>query len=104
MCSNRDRHGSCPPGISSSNLSCRSCEERTLKKINKSLISFFSLFMLLNKNLIMVGKQIVCFSLVHLAELVLKVKNQLLICQVFLIRKCLIFIWSFTHIAVIFGI
>lgn len=52
----------------------------------------------------MVGKQIVCFSLVHLAELVLKVKNQLLICQVFLIRKCLIFIWSFTHIAVIFGI
>lgn len=60
--------------------------------------------MLLNKYLLMVQKQIICFFRVHLAERVLKVKNQLLLCQGFLIRKCLIFILCVVDIALVFGI
>lgn len=89
---------------SSLSLSCRSCEERTKKKKIYDFLSFIIRDVLLNKYLIRVQKQMICFFRVHLAELVLKVKSQLLLCQVFLIRKCLIFILCVVHVALIFGI
>ena len=97
---------SLPLWSSSVGPSDRSCEERTLKKIPWLL--FFHYWRCLIKIRLSICFRSKLSFLMHLVALTLKIKNQLLVCPIFLISDFffffLVFVVCFCPNALIFGI